>query len=483
MTANRAGSSPAEPAVEAGSMNRSRFPSGAAALAAMLAPTSCLIEPARHREPFSTPLIVEPAQPVAPPAAPAPGHAAREEEGGERAEIPVVIRDEAVHSLELRGAELGQAFNLIAGMAGLNLVLVGDFSPTVAASFPAVRLQSAFASLCDVHDCEVEPQGDILRISRPDPGRPETRIFELENVAVATVEPQVKSMLDEGAIVVGNPSNNVLHVSSTPDMIRRAADWLDAVDRTEKQVLIECRVLEVNETDAERLGVEVSAADISLDDTTWSFVSSFFSSATPTLIATGAADHSALDAALEALASRIRLRVLSRPNLLSLNNKEAKLEVVQEVPYVQATTSTTGSNTGTGTVTVQEVQFKEVGLKLTITPAIQEDGRIALHLAQEISEQTGVFLEVPVVDKRLIDNWFLVKEGDTLRLGGILKDRKSHTVRGIPLLMDIPWLGRVFRFEEDVIDQIDLEIFITPRLVESPPAGATSAARVEVGAE
>ncbi len=397
-----------------------------------------------------------------------------------RPPIPVVFTDEKPYALELRGAELAQAFDMLGAMGGANLMLLGDFREPVAGAFPAVTLQSAFATLCEVHDCRVEEKGGIWRVSRTDPGREETRLFELKNVTAQSVEAQIKALLGSSAIVVTNPARNVISATATADRLGEAQRFLGAVDRLDRQVLIECHLIELDEDDLIRVGIEIDAGDVSVDDTTLTFLSSFLS-LTPNIIATGSADHSALDASLEALQDDIDLTVLARPKLVSLNNKEAKLEVVTEVPYVKATTSTTGTSTTSGTVTVQEVEFKEVGLKLTLTPAIQEDGHILLHVVQSASEQTGTFLDIPVVSSRSIDDWFLVRDGDTLRIGGILREHARHEVRGIPGLMDVPLLGRLFRFESDAVQRLDLEILITPHVLDSaPPPGATSEARVEI---
>jgi len=429
--------------------------------------------PARARLHAVKPPPVRPprAAPAAPAAAPVPAA---------RPEVPVVFSDGSTYTLELRGAELAQAFNLLGAMGGVNLMLLGDFKEPIAGTFPAVKLQSAFATLCEVHACRVQDRDGIWMVSRADPAREETRLFELKNVTAQSVETQIRALLGTGAGVVTNPARNVIWATATADRLGEAERFLEKVDRLDRQVLIECIVLEIDEEDLVQFGVEVDAGDISIGDSTWTFLSSFLSTS-PNVIATGSADDFPLTGALEALASYVDLTVLARPMLLSLNNKEAKLEVITEVPYVNATTSTTGTNTGTGTVTVQEVEFKEVGLKLTITPAIQEDGHIALHVVQSMSEQVGTFLDIPVVASRNIDDWFLVKEGDTLRIGGILRENARRELRGIPGLMDIPLIGSLFRFESDDVKRLDLEILITPRIHDSAaPSGAVGEARVEL---
>ncbi len=384
------------------------------------------------------------------------------------AEVPEVFADPKGYALELRGASLAQAFEMLGTMGRVNLVLQGDFGEPVAGAMPEVTLQSAFATLCRTHDCTVERNGAVWVVERADPSRDQVRTFELRNVPAQSLAAELKALLGDEASVVVNPGSNVIWASAPAERLDRAAEYVARVDRRERQVLLECVIVEIDETDLVRLGTEVAANDISIDPTTWTLASSFLSPSAATVL-TGSADDFPLTAALEALEQHVHLQVLSRPLLLSLNNKEAKLKVVSQVPYIDATTSTTGSSGNNGSVSVQEVAFKEIGLDMTVTPTIQEDGHIHLHLVKKLSEQTGTFLDIPVVDSRELEDWCVVREGETLRIGDILRDRLEHEVRGIPGLMDLPLLGRAFRFEDDDRKRVDLEILITPRIIESSP--------------
>ena len=107
-----------------------------------------------------------------------------------------------------------------------------------------------------------------------------------------------------------------------------------------------------------------------------------------------------------------------------------------------------------------------------------DGGLISLTVDQEVSEQTGVFQGVPIVDSRHITTGFLVRQGETIMIGGLLKDRHTDKADGIPLLMDIPLLGHAFRNDTTGTEQIELILMMTPWLVDPQDGRATSVASV-----
>jgi len=412
----------------------------------------------------------------APPDVGEPGPAADELAPAEAAPaFPAVIDDGAVYSLQLRDAELGQALHLVAEMAGLNLMLAGDFSERVDLSLPAVRLQTALETLARTHGCTVEAEGEVLILRRDDRSSVQTRVFELQSASAASLEAQLAGIVGPESVVV-NPTRNVVMVSAPAARLDDVARFLVAVDRPERQVLIEARIIEVSREALEELGARIRYDDISVDSWTATFVSDLLTSNTKVLATASNADGS-IDYAINAIQSLDGLDVLSRPRLLALDGHEARLDIVSEVPYVNATTTTEGTGTTVGVQTLQEVEFKNVGLQLTVTPTIQADGLISLAVQQELSEQTGSFLDIPVVDSRQLATTFIVKEGETIMIGGIMKDRRQETTEGVPLLKDVPWLGRLFRSDVDDRSALELVVLMTPRLID--PRRAWSPAATE----
>jgi type II secretory pathway component GspD/PulD (secretin) len=390
------------------------------------------------------------------------------------APLPVISFDPVPRSLQLRDAELGQALRLIADTGGVNLVLEGDFSPTVDLDLPELPLQSAFELLVRTYGCDVSEAGGVIVVHRDDPARFETRVYTLLSIAAATVQPELTPIVGAGAVVV-NPARNVILVTASQTKLREVEAYLAAVDRPDRQVLIEARILEVSRSRLEELGTRIAFNDISVGEGTATLVSSLLTT-NQQVLGTISDEDGGFDAAINALHQLAGLEVLSRPRLLALNNRESRLDIITEVPYVNATTTTEGSTSSVGTQTIQTIEYKDVGLQLKVTPTVMDGGLIALALDQEVSEQTGVFQGVPIVDSRHITTGFLVRQGETIMIGGLLKDRRTDSTNGVPLLMDLPLIGQAFRNDSTDTEQTELILLMTPWLVDPHSGRAVVAA-------
>lgn len=396
-------------------------------------------------------------------------------------EIPQIVDDPAPYALSLRDAELGQALMLLGEQAGLNVVLDGDFAQPVRITLPAVRLQAALEMLARTYGCTIEARDGIVIVRRDDPSVAQTRVFVLHSTSAAALQPQVAAIVGESGVVV-HPERNVVMVTANASRMRDVEAYLAAVDIPDRQVLIEARILEINRNDLLELGSAIARNDIAVDDWTASFVTDLLSPA-PSVVASGTHSSGDMDVTLDLLRSLMNLEILQRPRLVALHNRLAKLEILSELPYIEATTTTESTGSLVGAQTVEEVQFKNVGLELSITPSIQADGLVSLLVDQRISVQTGTFNDIPVVDSRTLSTSFVVREGDTIMIGGIMKNSALDQTSGVPLLMDIPWLGRLFRNDANSASSQELVILMTPRLVDPRSLGPESSDHVRVELE
>jgi len=418
--------------------------------------------------PSPPPLVA--ALPVEPVQEPAPAGADGAQASGG---FPQVFRDPTPRALQLRSARLDQALRLLAATGGVSLVLQGDFSPVVELDLPEVPLQAAFELLARTYDCRIELQDGLVLVSRDDPSLVESRVFEVESVSAASLQGDLAAIVTDGSVVV-NAARNVIMVTASQPRLREVEKYLASIDRPERQVLIEARILEVSRQELEELGTRIAFNDISVGEDTATFVSSLLAPSNSVLGTVASADGD-FDAAINALHALVGLEVLSRPRLLALNNREARLDIVTEIPYVSATTTSEGSATGVGAQTIEEIEYKTVGLKLLVTPSILEGGLVSLTIDQEVSEQTGTFQSVPIVDSRHIVTGFVVAEGQTILIGGLLKQRRADSRDGVPLLMDLPILGRAFRNDVHDDKQVELILLMTPWLVSARDGTATRA--------
>ncbi|MBZ0167688.1 MAG: type II and III secretion system protein, partial [Candidatus Omnitrophica bacterium] len=158
--------------------------------------------------------------------------------------------------------------------------------------------------------------------------------------------------------------------------------------------------------------------------------------------------------------------ILSNPKILVTNNEEAKIHIGDTVPYIISTTSGTGDNA----ITSEDVRFIDVGLKLNVTPVINDEGFVTMRLRPEISTIVGTVESqgggIPQVNKTEVETTVMVQDGHSIVLGGLKKDDRVHTKKGFPGLMDVPVVGNLFGRTSDNFAQTEIVIFLTPHIVK-----------------
>jgi len=163
--------------------------------------------------------------------------------------------------------------------------------------------------------------------------------------------------------------------------------------------------------------------------------------------------------------------ILSRPNILTLDNEEAKFVVGQNVPFV------TGSFTQTSNASTnpfQTIERKDVGLTLKVTPQVTEGGAVKLKAFLEISSVVPTTSSIKSADlitnKRAVENTVLVDDGQTVVIGGLISDDTQHTDSKVPLLGDIPVLGNLFKYQTKSRDKTNLMVFLRPYVLRDGKA-------------
>ena len=299
-----------------------------------------------------------------------------------------------------------------------------------------------------------------------------------------------KLVLDErsGALVITN----------TPSNFQVIEDILYNLDITPMQVLIETRFVELQVTDVEQLGIEwqltAALGDKRRDGNNvtqwesgsgWDFAAfTEYASEGLNLAYTGVLTYPEFQMVLHALAETKNAKTLSSPRITTLNNQMATIKVVDEWIYptrYEFQTLQEYDAAGNISKTVYKnvpVDFvtKDIGILLHVTPNIGADGKtITLALVPEVSEgKKGEFsyeggVSLPMFSSRTLSTSVVINNGDTVALGGLVKESTSKTTTKIPLLGDIPILGYLFRKQNDSIVRKNLLIFVTATIIS--PSG------------
>lgn len=374
---------------------------------------------------------------------------------------PTVGGDDLVN-IELRGVPLGEALHMLAEHVGANFVLDADLTAPVSASFPSVRVDDALSILLAQNGLSLQQEpGGIYWVRRADGSAAELATFQLRSVNAADVVENLTGLLGAGVTVVADTNQNVILVNGTEASAVIAAEYLRYADRLKPQVLLEVRIFEATLSDDFEFGITQSF-DGSIDDNAWSVLEAL-STPGSNFSTTFTSRDGDIGVTLEALRDHIGLELISAPRVMAVTNTQAIVSIVEDVPYVETTSSI---DTGSSSTTQTQVSFKEAGIKLTVTPTIQDMGILQIDIDQELSEVVGSFLEIPIVDIRKFVTRFLVADRQTCVLGGLMQSERRDVDRGVPLLMDIPGLGRFFRSDQDSTMRRELLVFVTPRILD-----------------
>jgi type II secretory pathway component GspD/PulD (secretin) len=160
-------------------------------------------------------------------------------------------------------------------------------------------------------------------------------------------------------------------------------------------------------------------------------------------------------------------RILSNPKLTVINNQEAKIHVGEEIPYVISTT--VGAGEATASV-AEEVKFEDIGILLSVVPNINDEGYITLKVKSEISSLLDYYItptgnKIPIKDTSTAETAVMVKEGSTIIIGGLRKERNVEDSEQVPFLGKIPLLGKLFSMKTRTKERTELLIVLTPKLI------------------
>ena len=263
----------------------------------------------------------------------------------------------------------------------------------------------------------------------------------------------------EAMKIVADAKTNTIVVKALPSDYRGIKAIIEAIDATPQQVFIEVLILEVDLNNNLDYGAQwaLNMGSVKLRGLTDSQSGKVTTTAgTPFLKFT----KGNFEILMDILATNSKAKILSAPHILVRDEQPANIQVGNEVPIL----SSSGQQTGT-TVTFQQVQYRDTGIILTVTPHIGENDFVTLEIKQEVSNAetttTGVS-DSPTFSTRKAGTSLVIKSGHTVSLGGIIEQRNEKSVSKIPILGDIPYLGNLFKTTSIANRRTELIMLITP---------------------
>ncbi len=320
----------------------------------------------------------------------------------------------------------------------------------------------------------------------------QTEVFHLDYTKAEEIEPKLKSFMEgtSGKIEVDSRSNRII-VFDIPSRIDRIRDIIKAFDVKARQVLIDAKIVEVQLSDANRKGInwrdiinKIGSVD-TINLAAPLTVSPPTGASALSTVTIGSSTND-LQMVLSLLETVGKTNLLSSPRLTVMNNEEAKLAVATREPFVSQTVVQSTNSTNTA----DNVQFVDVGVTLKVQPRISHDQFVEMKIKPEVSsssrslELQGVAqgsntaftrTVIPVVTTQGLETTVLIKSGNTLIVGGLIQDHQSKQSSRVPILGDLPLLGRAFQSNTDDFTKTELVVFLTPQIID--PAESTKEER------
>jgi general secretion pathway protein D len=298
-----------------------------------------------------------------------------------------------------------------------------------------------------------------------------------------------------GGIIQAEPATNSLIITANEPLYRNLRHVIDQLDKRRGQVYIETIIVEVSSTNAAELGIQwqglVGSGNqntgfggtnfTNADGTGGSNITNLARNVNSILnpnnttgitpvppnpglnlgLLTKFNGVYGMSALITALSTTTGTNILSTPNLITLDNEEARIVVGQNIPLISGSYATTGSAaTATPFTTVTR---QDIGLILRVKPQISENGLVKMQIYQEVSNVASqVPNQGPILNKRDIETNVIVDDGQTLVLGGLIENAYKDSTSGIPWLSDIPIIGALFRYDNSARTKTNLLVFLRP---------------------
>ncbi len=438
-------------------------------------------DPERLFEPGPFPLRpVEPAEFV-----PAPPAEIEPEPAETEPRVPHDIAPGVRVTLDLVDARAEDAVRALAYQGDVDIVLTGGadrrvtvrlqdtpwaeaFDAVLAGANMVVQWEGRRARVLPVEQLRAQRQAAIVDQQQAlQAEEPVSLVIPLQNLYAQDAAKSLAPLLsDRGKIGLDNETNMlvVLERPSRIEALKRAVRELDTVP---PQVMIEALIVDVTLDDGLSYGVNWDARKTDGDTVTLLQALAAGAGTDPVVGPGGSVaftllgDSWTLTGLVDALRSYDNAKVLANPKVLGINNQPALIEIIDEIPFRQLTETSEGGQIGT-------TEFKEVGVKLGVTPRIAEDGTVHLVLSVEQSTSTTASIdEVPVVNTRRSSTIMTLRDGQTIVLGGLRRYRINSSEDKVPVLGDLWLLGGLFRRIRTVEVESELVVFIRVRI--APP--------------
>ncbi len=390
-----------------------------------------------------------------------------------------------IENLSFQAAEIRSVIRFLADYGNVNVVVAPKVQGQVTINLRNVTWQQALKIIGNTYDLATvfESEGYIRVLPSDDYRKEQTdieqhnnqqmtlakldiKIVHLANTAASEIAASVKSLMTDRGKVDADERTNALILQEVPENMVRVTDFIKELDRPARQIKISAQMLEIYNTDDLELGVDWTVSGSSTTNSGRTIDQTLTQDGNRVTDQFIKYDLGAMmngwnvDAVVSSIVSQSKGKVIAHPEITTIENKIATIQMGQKVPIKQFDQS--------GNVVIQ---FQDVGTILKVTPHITATNQILMHLIPERSsiepDPSGIIINTSNAETNVV-----VNNGQTAVIGGLTSQIETEAESGIPILKDIPLIGALFRYTETHYEDRDLVIFVTPTIVETDLAEA-----------
>ncbi len=420
-------------------------------------------------------------------------------------------------TVDFKDADIQNVLRILSFKSGVNIVAGKDVVGSVTIRLVDVPWEKALDVVLKTYGFAYDRDENIIRVTTIENLKKEelsTEVFTLNYSQASEVEKSIKDVLSERGKIRSDVRSNTLIVTDMPTTLQRVQKVVERLDKSTPQVVIQAKIIETTLGDADRLGIRwnlkaaikgaarptsfpfpagqrtfihrflpegrASQANVSSvgtsGTTSTSTVADFPPTATRALtfpvvdkdeFQFGTLDFSEFQAVLEMIQQRDDSKVLSEPHVTTLNNHEAKI-LVGEVIAIP----TFERNSTTGRMEITGYKDRDLGIRLTVVPQVNDQNEIVVDIHPEITNLLGYDeltpdIRAPRFSTREAVSQVRIRDGQTIVIGGLIKETVVDSKTKIPILGDIPLLSYLFSSKNKTVQKTDLLFFMTVSIVKT----------------
>ncbi|MFH1855992.1 MAG: secretin N-terminal domain-containing protein [Candidatus Omnitrophota bacterium] len=381
-----------------------------------------------------------------------------------------------VISLDYKNADLLNVIRSLSWTYDLNIIASPDIKGNVTVTLKDITVGKALEAILTINGLAYTVREGIIYVLKGDTAviNLTSDVIVLKYVQAAEAQNILRKVLSEKGDIKIDELSNILIITDFAPNIQKIKDLLKKIDIAPQQVLIEAKIVDITSNDLAAIGLKAKVdfnpghglftrkqknyeerltGTLDMAEQSQSLTGGQFTLDTLTFL------DMTITGTLDALVREGKADLLASPSIAVLNNQEARIVIGERYPYKERTQTSTG--------TTETTKFVDIGINLRVTPQINEDDYVTMRVHPEVSSLSAALDAGPRITTREADTTVRIKQGETLVIGGLIKQQKESSRDKVPILGDIPIVGFLFSRSERNNEQKELAVFITPKIVRS----------------